>query len=177
VTALSQVEALTRALAARGGEPAPAEPRGRRALYLHPGGLAASAEPAVISTILGSCVSVCLHDPAVRVGGANHFLLPDSGGAPPTPRFGDDAMRELLARVLALGADRRRLTAKVFGGACVVEAFRGGVDGHLGTRNAAAALRFLEAERIPVLAEDTGGRRGRKLLFHTDDGTALVRPL
>ncbi len=175
MSAASAVEALTRAMAAR-AEPVPDPPRGRRALYLHPGAVAVAAEPAAVTTILGSCVSVCLYDPVLGAGGANHFLLPDHGAAAPSTRFAGEALRELLARLLALGADRRRLQAKVFGGACVVEAFRRSAD-HLGTRNAAAALRFLEAERIPVMAEDTGGERGRKLLFHTDDGTALVRPI
>lgn len=175
MNALSPVEALTRALAAR-AEPAADLPPGRRALYLHPGALAVAAEPSAVTTILGSCVSVCLFDPVLRVGGANHYLLPDHGAAAPSTRFAGEALRELLARVLALGADRRRLQAKVFGGACVVEAFRRSA-GHLGTRNVEAALRFLETERIPVMAEDTGGERGRKLLFHTDDGTVLVRPL
>ncbi len=175
MSALSEVEALTRALGAR-VEPVADVPRGRQAMYLHPGAVAVAAEPAAVTTILGSCVSVCLFDPVLRVGGANHFLLPDHGSAAPSTRFAGEALRELLARLLALGADRRRLQAKVFGGACVVEAFRRSAD-HLGTRNAAAAFRFLEMERIPVMAEDTGGERGRKLLFHTDDGTALVRPL
>jgi chemotaxis protein CheD len=175
VSALSHVEALTRALAAR-AETVRDTTRDRRALYLHPGAVAVAAEPSAVTTILGSCVSVCLYDPVLRAGGANHFLLPDHGAAAPSSRFAGEALRELLARMLALGADRRRLQAKVFGGACVVEAFRGHAE-HLGTRNAAAAIRFLEAERIPVIAEDTGGQRGRKLLFHTDDGTALVRPI
>ncbi len=175
MTALSHVEALTRALAAR-AETVTNAPRDRRPMYLHPGALAVAAEPAAVTTILGSCVSVCLFDPVLRVGGANHYLLPDHGAAAPSTRFGGEALRELLARILALGADRRRLQAKVFGGACVVEAFRRSA-GHLGARNVEAALRFLEAERIPVMAEDTGGERGRKLLFHTDDGTVLVRPL
>jgi chemotaxis protein CheD len=163
-------------IAAAAPHPVLDEAPARASVYLHPGQMVVCDRPTAVSTILGSCVSVCLYDPVLRAGGANHFLLPDHGAAAPSTRFAGEALRDLLARMLALGADRRRLQAKVFGGACVVEAFRRHTE-HLGTRNAAAAIRFLEAERIPVMAEDTGGERGRKLLFHTDDGTALVRPL
>jgi chemotaxis protein CheD len=144
-------------------------------LYLHPGALAASARPLAVSTILGSCVGVCLFDAARGVGGMNHFLLPDSAGnARPTARFGDIAMEQLLAEVLQAGARRAGLAARVYGGACVLAAFRGQGD-HLGDRNVWAALRFLEDERIPVLERDTGGRDGRRLVFHTWDGTVQAQ--
>ncbi|HEU0014305.1 MAG TPA: chemotaxis protein CheD [Longimicrobium sp.] len=156
---------------------AAAQPAGAPAatLYLHPGALAASARPLAVSTILGSCVGVCLFDAERGVGGMNHFLLPGSAGsARPTPRFGDVAMERLLAEVLQAGARRRRLAARVYGGACVLAAFRGPGD-HLGDRNVSTALRFLEDERIPVLALDTGGRCGRRVVFHTWDGAAEAR--
>ena len=146
-------------------------------LYLHPGALAASARPLAVSTILGSCVGVCLFDAARGVGGMNHFLLPDSAGnARPTARFGDVAMEQLLAEVLHAGARRAGLAARVYGGACVLAAFRGPGD-HLGDRNVVAALRFLEDERIPVLERDTGGRRGRRIVFHTWDGAVEAREI
>ena len=164
---MSTAAAHRRAPSAGGAPPAP--------LYLHPGQVAASAAPAVVSTILGSCVAVCLHDPMRGIGGVNHFLLPHQpGGAQASARFGGVAMEELLARVLALGASRAALVAKVFGGACVLDAFGAGPE-HLGARNAEVAMAFLERHGIPVAARDTGGRRGRRLHFHTDDGTALVR--
>jgi chemotaxis protein CheD len=147
---------------------APAAPAAT--LYLHPGALAASARPLAVSTILGSCVGVCLFDAARGVGGMNHFLLPDSAGnARPTARFGDIAMEQLLAEVLQAGARRSRLAARVYGGACVLAAFRGQGD-HL-----VVALRYLEDERIPVLERDTGGRHGRRIVFHTWDGAAEAR--
>ena len=144
-------------------------------LYLHPGALAASARPLAVSTILGSCVGVCLFDAQRGVGGMNHFLLPESAGnARPTARFGDVAMEQLLAEVLQAGARRAGLAARVYGGACVLAAFRGPGD-HLGDRNVSAALRFLEDERIPVLQQDTGGRHGRRIVFHTWDGAVEAR--
>lgn len=146
-------------------------------VYLHPGDLVASAEPLALTTILGSCVGVCLYDAESGVGGMNHFLLPDSQGqGRPTARFGDVAMERLLAAVINAGARRSALRAHVFGGACVLAAFYG-PGTHLGERNVRVALRFLEQEGIPVVERCTGGRRGRKLLFHTAGGAVQVREI
>jgi len=146
--------------------------------YLPPGQLMACWEPARISTILGSCVAVCLWDPTLGVGGMNHFLLPRGTAATKVtaPRFGTLAVPRLIEEVLAFGGHPHHLRAKVFGGACVLEAFRGRAN-HLGTQNVEAALESLRKEGIPVVAEDVGGDRGRKLIFSTCDGNAWVRRL
>ncbi len=147
-------------------------PRG--SVYLAPGQLFASAQPAEASTILGSCVAVCLWDPRTRAGGANHFLLPHWGGGERTStRFGNVAIAELLDRLARMGARTADLQAKVFGGAAVLEAFRHG--DHLGLKNVEAARRILRESGVRVVAEDVGGHRGRKLVFRTDSGVALVR--
>jgi len=143
--------------------------------YLHPGQIFASERPTLVSTILGSCVAVCLFDPVARVGGVNHYLLPIAGRERST-RFGDVAIPALMEEVVSRGASRAYLQAKVFGGACVVECFRGNRR-HLGEENAELALLTLEREGIPVLDGDVGGPKGRKLLFQTDDGTAWIRTL
>ena len=142
-------------------------------MYLQAGQVHVASEPCEIVTVLGSCVSVCLFDGA-GVGGMNHFLLPLGTGREASPRFGAHAMRALLDGALAAGARRARLEAKVFGGASVIAAFR---ERHLGAENASVALRFLEEERIPVSKLDVGGSRGRKLLFHADEGSAWVKLL
>jgi chemotaxis receptor (MCP) glutamine deamidase CheD len=85
---------------------------GRTKVYLLPGELHASAEQCQVTTILGSCVSVCLWDQKLRIGGMNHFLLPmwrEGGGR--SNRFGDLAVRELLERMLRLGSQRKNLQA------------------------------------------------------------------
>lgn len=147
------------------------------AVYLHPGQVFVSAEAAQLTTVLGSCVAVCVYDPVLRLGGANHYLLPHwAGNGLSSPRFGNVAVRTLIERVLALGSRRSHLEAKVFGGACTMEAFRH-QEGQLGARNAEVALRTLRQEGVPVVADDLGGRRGRKVVFHTDTGVALVRLL
>jgi len=142
-------------------------------LYLAPGRLYASADRVCVTTILGSCVAVCLFDPDQHVGGINHFLLPD--GFPASPRFGDAAVPLLIQNVLAKGAHRPALRAKLFGGACVLEAFRSADP--LGAKNVRVARERLQAEGIPIVAEDTGGDHGRKLVFDLQTGDAWVRAI
>ncbi len=147
-----------------------------RSVYLLPGDVVAAAEPLVISTVLGSCVAVCLSDAATKAGGANHFLLPhDVTGDGASTRFGGVAMRVLLEKLQALGCQKRNVRAKVFGGA---SQFVGQGDRPtIGQQNVNLALRVLEEEGIPVVAKETGGVRGRKVVFHTDTGDAWVRQL
>lgn len=150
---------------------------GRSRIYLHPGELFASAQRSAVSTILGSCVAVCLWDPIARIGGINHYLLPLwTGQGAVSPRFGDIAVQELLNKLLELGGQKSRLQAKLFGGACVIDAFRER-ESHLGTKNVQTAEELLQREAIPLVGHDVGGCKGRKLIFHTDDGTAWVRHL
>lgn len=167
--------APARALREEGGPRGERPPRERLTAYLLPGQLHAASEATAISTVLGSCVSVCLFDGLARVGGMNHYLLPTEVDKERSPRLGGAAMEMLLADVLALGARRSRLEAKVFGGASVL----GGAVGRrrLGDENVKLALRILEALAVPVVGGDVGGTRGRKIVFHTDDGAAWVRSL
>ena len=146
-------------------------------VYLHPGQLYASGESALVTTILGSCVALCIWDPTNRIGGINHFLLPVGGSDMlRSPRFGTVAIPDLIKKILQLGANPKMLHAKVFGGANVIEAFRDR-ENHLGTQNVRIARELLQAEAIPIVSEDVGGQRGRKLIFCTDDGSAWVKEL
>jgi chemotaxis protein CheD len=146
-------------------------------VYLQPGQLYASAQPSAVTTVLGSCVAICLWDPLTSIGGMNHYLLPFFAGAGQgSPRFGNVAVSQLFDRLSALGASRGRLQAKVFGGACVLEAFQAR-QGHLGEKNAGVAFKLLEDLGVPVVSRDVGGRSGRKLIFHTDLGNAWVAKL
>ena len=141
-------------------------------VYLHPGQIFSAAHAAYVTTVLGSCVAVCLWDPVARVGGVNHFLLPKGKG----PRYGDAAMQQLIEEMTIRGAFTARMVAKVFGGACVLAAFSGAGKA-IGDQNVEAAKTFLAAHSIPVRAEQTGGRRGRKLLFHTGTGQAYIKEI
>ncbi|HYR27934.1 MAG TPA: chemotaxis protein CheD [Thermoanaerobaculia bacterium] len=151
----------------------PVDETGRKRFFLPAGQLYATAEPTDIVTVIGSCVAVCLYDKAKGVGGANHFMLPGSS-LTPSPRYAVNAFDLLLAQLLSLGARRSRLEAKLFGGASMLKI---GTDAmrDLGSRNIEAARRKLEEERLPVVSEDVGGSSGRKLVFSTGDGAALLR--
>lgn len=129
----------------------------------------ASADPgAAYTTILGSCVAACLHDPVARVGGMNHFLLPgDDNTQGGNLRYGVHAMELLINALLGMGARRERLTVKLFGGAHVVNNL---VD--IGARNAAFARRFVEEENVLCLGASLGGERARRIQFWPASGRA-----
>ena len=147
----------------------------RERVYLHVGQYMATETPASVSTILGSCVSVCLWDPKSGIGGVNHFVLPHFAGTGRlSPRFGNVAVESLIESLCALGTGADRLMAKIFGGAGVL----GTANGQdLGARNVEVARELLEREGIPIVGEDVGGSHGRKLIFHTDAGTAWIKRL
>jgi chemotaxis protein CheD len=142
--------------------------------YLYPGGIFADPRPHRVTTVLGSCVSVCLWDPVCRVGGINHYLLPLwNGEGLPTPRYGNVAIDHLVERLLILGCNRGRLAAKLFGGAAMWENPNGLLS--VGERNIDLARRTLERHRIPVVGADVGGDAGRKIIFDTGSGSVLLR--
>jgi chemotaxis protein CheD len=169
-------EMLTAAEATFAGRPPLVlAPNLRQSKYVHAGQLFASAEPYDISTILGSCVAVCLWEPQRGIGGINHYMLPwDTSPSEASPRFAGFAVRKLIETLEQLGADRYRLKAKLFGGASVLTPQ---LSGGLGMRNIEAGHSLLEEAGIPIIDEDTGGERGRKLVFRSDDGFASVRRL
>jgi len=141
---------------------------------LYIGGVHASAEATLIKTLLGSCIAVCLWDPVARVGGMNHFMLPQGDGkGDDLTRFGVHAMDCLIGATMKAGGERRRLTAKLFGGAHVLDVAvsAGGVP----QRNVDFIQTFLEREGFPVLSADVGGHQPRYVHFFTDSGRARVK--
>lgn len=142
--------------------------------YLQPGQLLVTQQPTAISTIVGSCVAVCLWDAQKGIGGMNHFMLPLPAGAGITsPRFGNVAMEQLVSRLRGAGARLPMLRARVFGGACMFAEMQS--PQHLGRQNAELAMEFLRRSGIEVVQAETGGNRGRKLTFHTDGGDAWLK--
>lgn len=140
-----------------------------RMVTLTQGDFHASRDPIVMSTILGSCVAVCLHDPASGVGGMNHFLLPSGGEAHDarSERYGVNAMEQLINAVFRLGARRAGLVAKAFGGANMSPRLS-----PIGDSNACFARQFLAAEGIECVAESFGGTNARRVLFWPQTGKA-----
>jgi len=123
----------------------------------------------VLTTILGSCVALCLWDPVRGAGGMNHFLLPEgkAEGANEGRRYGAFAMELLINDLLRLGAKRERLQGKLFGGARM---FNGLSD--VGAANAAFAERFMRDEGIPVVGTSLGGVGARRIQFWPVTGRA-----
>ncbi len=140
-------------------------------LYLHAGQIHVTSEPTRITTILGSCVAICLWDPLLGVGGMNHYLLPSNPNGQRAARFADSATVALLEALLAAGVSLPRLRAKIYGGASVL-AIKGSV---LADNNIQAARQQLARWDIPIVAEEVGGKHGRKIVFQTDTGAANVK--
>lgn len=142
--------------------------------YLYPGELFAHREPHVVTTVLGSCISVCLWEPVARLGGMNHYLLPLwNGDGLPTPKYGNIAIPRLVEKLVGLGAAEHKLQAKVFGGAAMWNMAEGLLA--VGLRNIQLAEHALRELGIPVLGSDLGGSQSRKIIFNTGDGSVLLR--
>jgi len=146
-------------------------------VFLQPGQVHVAVVPTTIVTILASCVAICIFDPVRGAGGMNHFLLPYAIGVDAAHgRFGPSATALLIQQLLAAGCSIAGLRAKVFGGAAVLMTSGTGGDS-IGARNARCAFDVLAERGIPIVSSDIGGTRGRKVIFLTGDGSALVRPL
>jgi chemotaxis protein CheD len=128
----------------------------------------------VFTTILGSCVAACLFDPDARVGGINHFLLAEPSGeeldARSMQRYGVHAMEVLINAMLAKGASRRHLRARIYGGATMHSSFR-----DIGGSNSRFARQFLRDEQIALVAEDVGGFSARRVEFRPALGLSRCR--
>lgn len=131
-----------------------------------------ATDPTEIVTVLGSCVAVCLYDTKTKISGMNHYLLPLwNGNGLKSLKYGNISTERLIEAMLSVGADLRRLEAKIFGGAVL------NINEQLsvGPRNIQIALDILKMYRIPIVSQDVGGERGRKLIFSNDDGSAYLK--
>lgn len=149
-------------------------------LVLMPGEYFASKDPVIICTLLGSCISACIFDIANKIGGINHFMLP--GRVDPdnfihtnAGRYGMYAMELLIGDLIKLGAARKNLRAKIFGGSNVLS-FRKTEDA-IPRSNIQFSKNFLRVEQIPLLTMDVGGPAGRKIFFFSDTGRVLSKKL
>ena len=129
----------------------------------------------LVTYALGSCVGLCLYDGAAGVAGLSHILLPDSALCPSDKnvmKFANTAVPALIERMERSGALRRRIVAKMAGGA---KLFGGSAGINVGERNVIAVKEQLERLRIPLIAEDTGKDYGRTVEFFANDGTVNVK--
>ncbi|MBU3694098.1 MAG: chemoreceptor glutamine deamidase CheD [Rhodocyclaceae bacterium] len=150
------------------------------AIKILPGEFYVTSEEIALTTTLGSCVAACIHDPVACIGGMNHFMLPDSSGERNTSvvsssaRYGTFAMELLLNQLYAAGASRRRLQARVFGGAHVLP---GASVSHVGKRNAEFVRDFLRRETIELVGHKLAGTDALKVCFFPATGKTWVKPL
>lgn len=138
----------------------------------------AKAPGQLITTGLGSCVGVALYDPKAKVAGLAHIMLPDSQRGLPSSnkgKFADTAIPALMEEMEKAGAHSPRLQAKIVGGAQMFKFADNNDHNRIGERNVEATVEILSQLRIPILAQDTGGGRGRTIFFDPNDGRLVVR--
>lgn len=142
------------------------------AVKILPGEYFVHDEDILLMTTLGSCIAACLYDRNAKVGGINHFMLPD--GAGDSGRYGSYAMELLINEMMKRGASRMTMEAKVFGGGQVVS---GMTTMNVGERNTNFVMDYLKTERIPVVSKDVLDIYPRKVCFLPGSGKAMVKRL
>lgn len=152
----------------------------RMTVKVLPGEFYVSEEDEVVATVLGSCIAACIHDPRRRLGGMNHFMLPEPRGERDgwsatvgrAARYGSDAMEQLINTMLAAGARRGDLQVKIFGGGRVLAQMT-----DIGRRNIEFVHRYIQTEGLKLSASDLGDVYPRQVQFFPISGRARVRLL
>ena len=136
------------------------------------GQLLVPASPALLTAVLGSCVGVAIYCPRLRLGALAHVVLPRSSNAPPASgKFADLAIPAMVEQLEQLGALRSSMIAKIAGGACM---FGPGGPLQIGAANIEAVIHAFTAIKIPIAGQDVGGSKGRRVRFHSADGSLTV---
>ena len=144
------------------------------AVKVLPGEFFVFDEDILIMTTLGSCIAACLWDRDKRIGGMNHFMLPEGGGNADGGRYGSYAMELLINELIKKGASRATMEAKVFGGGAVSSGMN---SINVGERNTSFVLEYLRTERIAVVSKDVLDIYPRKVCFLPASGKAMVKRL
>ena len=142
------------------------------AVKVLPGEYFVHDEDLLITTTLGSCIAACLWDRERRIGGMNHFMLPE--GAGDSGRYGSYAMELLINELIKKGASRLTLEAKIFGGGAVISGMN---SINVGERNTQFVIEYLNTERIPIVSKDVMEIYPRKVCFLPASGKAMVKRL
>lgn len=139
--------------------------------YLYPSTIFAKKEGYKVTTVLGSCISVCLYDTKLKIGGINHYMLPLwNGNGLATPKYGNVAITKLIQAMEGFGCTKRNMVAKIFGGANQTNSVA-----NVGGRNAMIAFDFMQEENIKVVAKSVGGPIGRKIIFDTGTSEVMMK--
>lgn len=133
-----------------------------------------SNQDELITTVLGSCVTVCIRDPIAGVGGINHFLLPDANCdlLSASNRYGVFAMEQLINSIIKHGGKRENFEIKLVGGGNMIA----GVN-DIGKSNIEFVKSFMRTEGYPIVAQDLGGTQPRKIVYSVNTGKLLVNKL
>jgi chemotaxis protein CheD len=144
------------------------------AVKVLPGEFFVHDEDILVMTTLGSCIAACLWDREKKIGGMNHFLLPEGKGATDSGRYGSFAMDLLIGEMVKRGATRSTMEAKVFGGGAVISGMN---SINVGQQNTEFVLEYLRTERITVVSKDVLDIYPRKVCFLPASGKAMVKRL
>lgn len=143
--------------------------------------LQCSRHPCIITTLgLGSCVGIALYDPVNKVAGLAHIMLPSSQQAvnkSNAAKFADTAIYKLVEDMVAIGAARTQMLAKLAGGAQMFSFNDTSEMLRIGTRNVSASKEVLKSLKIPIVAEDTGGNYGRTVEIHSETGKLMIKTI
>ena len=142
------------------------------AVKVLPGEYFVHDEDLLIMTTLGSCIAACLWDRVAKVGGMNHFMLPEGNGD--SGRYGSFAMELLINEMMKRGASKSRMEAKIFGGGAVISGMN---SLNVGERNTNFVIDYLKLERIPIVSKDVMDVYPRKVCFLPASGKAMVKRL
>ena len=142
------------------------------AVKVLPGEYFVHDEDLLITTTLGSCIAACIWDRDRRIGGMNHFMLPEGSGD--SGRYGSYAMELLINEMMKRGASRLTMEAKVFGGGAVISGMN---SLNVGERNTKFVIDYLQTERIPIVSKDVMDIYPRKVCFLPGSGKAMVKRL
>lgn len=134
-----------------------------------------SSNPAVLRTILGSCVGVCVYDRMKKIGGLAHILLPNWVKDGVKEKYADSAIPILVNQLLKMGCSREFMSAKIAGGASMFRFQANLALGQIGERNVEAVRKALAERNIPIVVEDVGGSAGRVLDFFLEDGRMKIK--
>lgn len=142
--------------------------------FLIPNNYFISKEPHIVTTILGTCVALCLWDSKLHFGAMNHYMMPKLKlGEEPDLKYGDVAIKKLIEEMQNKGSLKKNMQAKIFGGADRM--YHGKSIYSIGKKNYEIALEIIEKEKIQIAAKSVGGEIARKIIFHSHSGRAFMK--
>lgn len=142
--------------------------------FIHVGEIYVAVDDTEIATVLGSCIAVCLYDKVRKISAMNHYLVPLwNGNGLQTPKYGNISIPRMIENLQNIGCNIRNMEAKLFGGANINNTQIENMM--VGKKNIIIARELLKEYKIPVVAEDVGGNRGRRILMKSESGKVLLR--